>query len=80
MATFSIKVSAEQLSRLNRVAREKQVSRGAVIRWAIDAYLQSLFLPHRPIGSPNDPLIDRGASAMTESWATPEEAPIDPTP
>lgn len=36
---------AEQVAQLEQVAKSKQVNRSIVIRWAIEQYLQSLFLP-----------------------------------
>jgi len=51
MATFSVIVSDDQQAQLDDIAAQKQVSRNAVVRWAIDEYLRALFLSRRSIDS-----------------------------
>lgn len=46
-------IRPDQLAQLDRVAEEHQVNRSIVIRWAIDAYLDALFLSKRPLNQPD---------------------------
>lgn len=57
---FAIRLNEDDIEFLDSIAKEKQVGRSAIIRWAIDDYRKSLFLPNRPIDSPNG-LRDREA-------------------
>jgi metal-responsive CopG/Arc/MetJ family transcriptional regulator len=48
---FAVRLSEADVTELDRIAQEKQVSRSAVIRWAIDDYLKSFYLPDCPTNS-----------------------------
>jgi hypothetical protein len=62
MQATTIKLEKDKIAELDQIAKTKTVSRGAVIRWAIDAYLNSLFLPIRSTDSPNGDTVDRAAA------------------
>ena len=49
-----LRLLKEHIDKLNAIAAKKRVSRNAVIVWAIDAYLDSLFLPDRPSHETSD--------------------------
>ena len=48
---FAIRLNEDDIKFLDDIAKDKQVGRSAVIRWAIDDYRKSLFLPDCPIDS-----------------------------
>ena len=45
VVTFGTSLREDQVQALDTIASEKQVSRSIVLRWAVDVYLKSLFLP-----------------------------------
>jgi hypothetical protein len=45
VVTFGTSLREDQVRALDNIASEKQVSRSIVLRWAVDVYLKSLFLP-----------------------------------
>lgn len=48
--TTGISMTTETIAHLDAIASEKGVSRSAVIRWAVEDYLNSLFLGKRSPG------------------------------
>lgn len=60
-----VTLTQEQIKRLDRFAAEKGVSRSAVLRWAVDQYLSSLFLPDCNIDVTNETLKEQTTDLQT---------------
>lgn len=62
MKVVGTSIREDQVDAIDEIARERQVNRSIVIRWAIDHYLKSLFLPVCPVDRTNGHSIDQQAA------------------
>ncbi len=74
MRIFAVRIDDQQRVKLERIAHEKRVSCGAVIRWAIDSYLGPSLLP-----SDNAPISTQLVSepSMEEEPQKQHEVPLE---
>lgn len=63
---FAVRLAEPDVKALDTIAQGKKVSRSAVIRWAIDDYLRSFYLPECPTDSTVELPVGQALEAVTK--------------